>query len=280
MPIVNEFIMKYTHLSLALLPILSMTSCLTTESIYQSPFHGTTNSYKAIPLRQDSIKAATYVSGIFTGGGANQYMRDGLMAFSGTVHRSHNFGYIQGYYGISGALGRYNIKRSPAYAMELDQPLSAAADSTVQRMAGGKFFGGYGAIGGINAVIPFGRFEWRALGVEASWQREFGDYLDFRKQLADSLANGIDRRKTYMAIAFSTDFLWRLKKGSIGFKTAVSTSTHRVTRSYRAYRNHDSMESFALLFHLTIKKITGSFQFNTGDYATNIQTGLHYRLGR
>jgi len=68
----------------------------TYRSYFQSPFHGTSETYHAIPLQSDSLKSATYVSGVFTEGAANHNLRDNVFSFTGSVYRSHNFGDFQG----------------------------------------------------------------------------------------------------------------------------------------------------------------------------------------
>jgi hypothetical protein len=274
--------MKYPSLYLVLLLVLSLSGCITQHAYFQSPFHAATSSYKAIPLGADSLKSAVYAGGVLTFGGANQRLRDEVVAFTGTVHRSHHFGFVQGYYGVTGVLGKYHADnfipqntRSAAFNQNLN-------DSLINGMVGNKLYGGWGLNGGINAVIPFRRrHEWRVFGVEASWMNEFGDYLSFREKLPDTAANINDRRSRYLTLAFSTDVVWRVGQGSIGLKSGYTTATrtlpeYNISRNSRRYLAGFWSETL----HFESQKVTGFFQFNVGGHAFNMQAGFNYRLGR
>ena len=59
-----------------LLPVtfsmLLLLSRCTYHAYYQSPFHANTETYHALPLQSDSLRSASYVSGVFTGGSSQQ----------------------------------------------------------------------------------------------------------------------------------------------------------------------------------------------------------------
>jgi hypothetical protein len=275
--------MKYPNLYLVLLLLLFMNSCVPRYAYFQSPFQSTTSSYKAIPMKADSLRSAVYASGLFTIGGANQHLRDGITAFSGSIHRSHHFGPIQGYYGVTGSLGKYKVDNFIPQSTNGRFFNNNLNDSLLNNMAGNKFFGGWGFTGGVNAVVPFrGRHEWRVFGVEAAWQKEFGDYLDFRKQLPDTAANLIDQRDQYFTLAFSTDIVWRVRRGSIGLKSGYTTLTRSLTRygQQNNSRRRFTPGFWSETIHFETRKVTGFWQFNLGSYTLNMQAGLNYRLGR
>ena len=74
---------------------------------------------------------------------------------------------------------------------------------------GDKFFGGVGAFGGASLARPIGRFgEWRYIGIEGSLSKEFGSYYQFRKNLADSLAQEIDRKNYLGSLGLSTEWIF------------------------------------------------------------------------
>ncbi|MFT3827748.1 MAG: hypothetical protein QM731_27770 [Chitinophagaceae bacterium] len=240
------------------------------------------NGYRSIPMKSEEKKSAIYASGAFTTGGANEDLRDGFSAGLVTVHQSHNFGPFQGYYGVMGMLGRYKVDDYGTQSSteryrnsNLDVPL-------INSMAGRKTFGSWGAVGGLNAVVPFGRkHEWRILGAEFSWNREFGDYLDFRTKLPDSAANIIDRNRDHMSIAITSDLVFHLRNGSVGYKASVALGTRRLTEYDKdRARSRYQPGCVSNTFHITIQKFTGFWQFNVGDHSLGMQLGLNYRLGR
>jgi len=271
--------MKLTLLLNLTVIILGLSGC-TRYAYYQSPFHGNTSTYRTIPLRSDSSKSAFYVSGAYLGGGANENDRDGYNGFTWAAYRSHQFGYFDAYYGITGTLGNYTVKPydSLGYYDQYNQNINTAL---INKLAGNKFFGGLGAIGGVNFVVPMGRTgEWR-IGVEGNWQREFGEYLDFRNKLPDTAANLIDRKAGYMTISFGSDLVFKTRHGSIGIKM---TSVHPMRRE--TYFDGSRIPSrytsgyFSQTFHLTVNRITGFWQVNFGDHIAASQLGLNFRLGR
>lgn len=271
--------MRKTLLTLSLW-LFFLTSC-TQYAYYHSPVAVNTNSYKSIPLQSDDKKSALYASGVFTTGGANENLRDNFNAAIGSVHHSHNFGMFQGYYGVTGMLGQYKVDD---YARQTGQRYRNLNlnDSVINSMAGSKSFGSWGAMGGINIVTPFGnKHEWRIIGAEFSWTREFGEYLDFRTKLPDTAANIIDRHRDHMTISISTNLVFHLKRGSIGYKAAAVLGTQRLYEY-----NKDRISSryqpayFSNTFHVTIQKFTGFWQVNVGNHSLSTQLGLNYKLTR
>lgn len=257
---------KYPLLLPLFAAMMLITSCVT-KSYFQSPLSANTNSYRAIPLKSDSMKAATYLSATFTNGGANE-QRDGLIGFIGSLHRGHQLGAFQGYYGVTGMAGNYRI----------DKASIKSSDPAMKALADNKFFGAYGVVGGINVVLPFSSgSEWRIIGTELSWQKEFGAYKNFRKQLPDSLADIIERHSGYFTFGFATDLVVRLwRNGSIGYKIGFVSSS----RTLRNKSNTDSVKPgyFSQTLHLSKQKYTGFLQLNFGTYAMSMQLGLNYRL--
>lgn len=260
--------------------IFFLSSCIR-YAYYQSPLQANTQAYKAIPLHQEGVAAATYASGAFTGGGANDQLRDGLWAFLGGLHRSHNFGHFQAYYGLTGSLGTYHVKaiaQNPEPSSYNNRNLN---DSLIRQMAGNKFFGTWGANAGINVVLPFENGgEWRVVGGEVSWNNEFGDYLRFRQKLPDTAANLIDRNRQYLTLSLSTDVIFPVNNGSIGFKFSFS-GTPRTINGHNRDRSPTTYSPayFSQTIHVTKKNVTGYLQWNLGTKAANMQFGANVRLG-
>jgi len=261
------------------LVIFLLSSC-TRYAYYQSPLQANTQGYKAIPLHQEGVASATYASGGFTAGGANELLSDGVWAFLGGLHRSHNFGHFQAYYGLTGSLGSYTVKEVTQSESNVyfNRNLN---DSLISQLAGHKFFGTWGANAGINLVLPFDNGgEWRAVGGEVSWNNEFGDYLRFRQKLPDTAANLIDRNRQYFTLSLTTDLILPIKDGSVGFKFSFSGSP----RTFNGYNKNRipttySPAYFSQTYHVTKNMVTGYLQLNTGTKAMNIQLGANVRLG-
>lgn len=249
----------------------------TYRAYYQSPFYGNSETYHAIPLRADSLKSATYVSGVFTEGGSNDNLKDNVFAFTGSIYRSHNFGNFQGFYGVSGSLGSYDVTNDSGY-----KPSGGRATLYTPN-PGSKFFGGYSASGGINVVIPLDRrgSEWRVVGASFTWQKEFGDYWGFRKRLPDSMANSIFNNTVTGILGLSTEFAFKTRHGMIGYKLMLAEDILNGGSHYRGYDNVQyRMQFFQQTLSFRRQRVTGSVQFNLGDRLFNAQLGVGYRLGR
>ncbi|MBO9634814.1 MAG: hypothetical protein J7578_17010 [Chitinophagaceae bacterium] len=245
------------------------TGCIS-RSYFQSPMHGNTSTYKAIPLHNDSVRSALYAGGHFLAGGTNQDLRDSYIGATGTLHQAHNFGTFQAYYGINATAGRYQVKSTfdEGNRRELNF-------GTTER-----FFGSAGANGGINAVLPFDDGEWRVFGTEFSYTREFGDYYKFRKDLPDSAVSYVNRKYNYFTLGFNTEIAGQLRnKNVLTYKIAYILSLNPLRNEFNSDgRLHPAYLSNTISY--TAKKITGNIQLNTGTKLFGFQLGLNCRLSR
>ena len=266
----------YLNLLWVALPFLF--SRCTYHSYFLSPFHGSDEPYRVIPLRSDSTPSATYISGTITEGGANAQLRDNVASFTGSIYRSHNFGHFQGFYGAAIALGSYSMGQFPGY-----RDASPGRDSLPPGISvGNKFFGGYSASGGMNFVLPFGRGgEWRVVGLSFTLQKEFGEYLQFRKALPDTLADDVFNRDLVGMLGVSTEFVWRLRRGGrIGYKLMVAGDILNDTNHFKGYESsQNGMIFFQQSLSFTENRVTGVLQLNAGNHVLNTQLGVSYRLG-
>lgn len=266
--------------------IITFTGCRQ-YAYYQSPLHSNTSSYKAIPLKSDSTAAATYASLNFMVGGANHKWHDNTWSFTGSLHRSHNFGIFQAYYGANAALGVYRVRSFlPADTPNAFNPSRrsryAFDDSTINSRSGDKFFGAWGLVGSINIVVPLGSSsEWRALGTELSWNREFGQYLDFRKHLSADAANIVSRKNNYFTMSLFTEVVARFDNGNaLGYKMAWVVSPQTL-KDETGYLEDIKPAYLSQTIHLRIQQRTTLYgQLNIGSYAANMQTGVSLRFGK
>jgi hypothetical protein len=254
--------------------------------MYLSPTNSLVNTYHTIPYRSDSLKSAIYASLLFSAGSANDKAQDWIRAGQASIYRSHNLGKFQGYYGANLSLGTYyltdfyNAHYTPGVASfggRGDLPID-----TFYHIPGNKYsFGSYGLSAGFNGVVTRGLGEWRYLGVEATIQKEFGNYYPFRRGLADSAANIVFKNNLTGTIGIYTDALWgsRKNKNQYGLKFSL----YMLVNSKNEYSNLYTygiypVTFFSTTFHTTIRRFTGFMQGNFGTKAASFQIGTSYRL--
>ncbi|MFM9909424.1 MAG: hypothetical protein ACKVOW_08750 [Chitinophagaceae bacterium] len=254
----------------------------TQYAYYQSPNHTQTNTYKAMPLHSEHKKSALYGGVSIAAGGANEDWKDGLFAFSGEIHQAHKFGVFQAFYGANVTLGNYQVN---SYGQQYDGYLFGSYnrnlnDTLLNKLTGNKFFGTWGLSGGINVVQPFAKGgEWRIIGLEYSWQQEWGDYLSFRKQLPITAANLIDYKRNYSTLSITTDIIGKIDNSYLGYKIAMAITPYKLTYYNIASESSQVQPAnFSQTLHFTTKRITGFVQANIGYYAGNFQLGMNYRL--
>ena len=254
----------------------------TQPAYYLSPLDVNSNYYHSIPLRSDSVKSALYSNFALTGGGSNDQWGDHLFAFHGGVHRSHNLGILQAYYGAGLALGSYQV--SDYYRIKYSGGLynPGISDTLYHTPASNQFFGAYGFNGGLNIAIPSpkGRGELR-IGIETAFQHEFGNYLAFRKSLPDSAVDILATNQWTKTIGGYMEFLAKRRRNGAVFGYKISAGGSFISPdTYRGNKRINGPFYFSNTFHLTKGKVTGFCQVNFGTYTGTFQTGFNYRLGR
>jgi hypothetical protein len=273
---------------IAFFTLLLFSSCLEhRQGMYLSPMDSQAIPYHTIPFHSDSLKSAVYGSLVYTAGTANDKGKDWIHAGQASIYRSHNLGSFQAYYGASITLGTYgltdfyNSQYTPGEAGLIgggDQPIDS-----FYHIPGNKYsYGSYGISGGINGVKSSGRTEWRYLGFETSWQKEFGDYYSFRKNLPDSAANIIFRNNLTGIIAIYTDALWSNQHMTqFGFKFSLSMLVNP-ENNYTRFNTYSifPVSFFSTTFHITAKQFTGFMQGNFGTKAASFQIGTSYRISK
>ena len=250
-------------------------SCIQ-RAYYYSPLQGNSLTYHAIPIGSDSTRSATYVSGSISVGGMNDRWTDKVYSFKAGIHRSYAIENLRLYIGAVGVVGSYNING--------DYFDHNYLDSSIYRNAGNKFFGAFGLNAGLSASTRMGRRgEWRYIGVEGSFFNEFGDYYSFRKNLPDSAADIIDKKKYMGSLGISTELIFKTRSQTkFGIKIAMGSYLRR-GRYYDNYSNNyylsgEDLLYFSNTYHFTLKKLTTYFQLNAATKAGHFQFGVNYRL--
>jgi hypothetical protein len=126
--------------------------------------------------------------------------------------------------------------------------------------------------------------EWRIIGFETSMTHEFGDYLQFRKQMPDSAATLIVRSSFFATVGLTTELVRKIQDGQIGWKFA---SGWALGSSYNFLEIHDNASQtnlggygyFSFTFHYTVDQYTAFFQVISATKATGIHFGLNYQIG-
>lgn len=271
--------MKNNYLFILLSAIIIFSGCAT-PSYYLSPLNSNSNYYHTIPLKSDSVKAATYASGTFLAGGSNLAWQDAVTAFQGNIHRSNNFGKFQAFYGADITLGKYSVQQKliSRYRYDSVSPYPGQNDTILNIPKSGKFFGAYGFGGGINYVGPLNDGECR-MGIEASLNKEFGNYLSFRKALPDSLIDILQKSNWVKTLGVYFDFILKTKRGTqIGYKIAVGGSVVS-DATYVGINRDITPFYFSQTLHVTHQQFTWFGQGNFGTYAASLQIGVNYKLG-
>jgi hypothetical protein len=249
--------------------IFILQSCSTNYQNFVSPLESTALHYHDIPLQTDSVKKATYFSGVVSFGSTTA-SNDFFYSFQATTHRSLNLGIIQAYYGAGFSAGSYHF----------DQFNSSIYPGINFQRLSPKFFGAYGVNAGMNIVFNFGSFEWRALGVEGLAYNEFGQFLNFRKSAPDSTASVRETNSMTKSIGGTTEFLWKRKRGIVfGYKMAVGGFII-ASKNFLGIENYERPMYFSNTMHLTKGNVTAFWQLNFGSYISAFQMGVNYRLGK
>jgi hypothetical protein len=246
---------------------------------YQSPFHGNTSSYKVMPAGTDKPVSEIHASGTLVTGGSGDKLRDGQWGLNGSLYRSHSVGILRGFYGVTGALGAYRVR--PIRGNDIYDPEKYYPnDSLINARSGSKFYGGVGGTAGLYITTRFKQGgEWRVVGMELNYLKEFGHYLSFREKLPDSAANMLSKSSNFFNIGFHTDINVPTKRGFAGVKLGGVFSTKNLTQySYGGVPTSVVPAYYSMTVHVTRDRTTGYWQGNFGTYMLNTMFGISYRI--
>jgi hypothetical protein len=262
----------------AFLPAILLWSC-TPPAYYMSPYNSNATYYHASPLHSDSVKTVSYVTGVFTYGGADDSWRDRVLILQGDIGQAKNFGSFGASYGAGLSLGNYHVK---AYSRTTFDPLTTSS-SAFSIPSSSRFFSSYGFNGSFHYVIPYkrGTGECR-LGIETSVQHEAGNYLSFRKSLPDSAIDLLETARWTKVLGGYFDFIGKGRHGSVtGYKLAIGGSFVAKGRTYlsRYTGAQDAPWYISQTAHFTNEPATYFWQLNLGLHVGGLQFGVNYQLG-
>ncbi|MCJ8211950.1 hypothetical protein MUY27_19685 [Mucilaginibacter sp. RS28] len=256
--------MKSTAIYLfALLTLLcSCKSEYLTNAMFQNDVQ-----YMAKAHSTDSVKTHTYASGVLAIHSGDQFGNAYGTAGMLNVYQSHTLAEpnLNVAYGVFGYAGNY----------------SRTSDNNNSKSTA-DFSKGFSGIGGnfsISGYIPGKKADWRVLGVDVMYSKEFGDYAAFRKQ-------GINN-DDYTFYPSSRLFTWGLFSEvliknsddvSLGFKLGLYNSPNQPHRVEGLPINNVNLNAVVgyrhLMFISSLKLIpTDVFLFPSG-----FQIGAAYRF--
>ncbi len=269
----------YLWIPAAGLTLMFASCAYTHEAYYMSPSDLRSSPYVSIPMAADPEKTVTAAGISFGGGTSNQRGRDNLVGGSATLMQSHHFGHFQAYYGAAFGLGDYNngeVSVGGRYSNN-----DARTDTTGFYIPSlKKYFGYYGFNGGINVVVPFsnGKGEWRALGIDGGYRREFGDYLSFRRSLPQDKIAILAGYGHVFTLGAGTEIIGRNARDvQFGYKVGVG-GMYLPAGDYTGSGNGFRPYYFTQTFQVTKNRLTGYLQLVTGTHAFLLQTGVNVNL--
>lgn len=261
-----------------------ITGCHTYTATYTHPLYGSSTPYKTMPLKSDSLRSALYGSASLTNGNNNDLLRDRHFHLSGNLYQARQFSFFHIYYGANINAGSYKVK-----PYEHEDPLRGFRIDTaiINSMAGSKFFGAWGLNAGFTFTIPhhkIGRYggEWRVLGIHASFQNEFGDYLQFRRQLDETAVTKLMDNNRLNTLGISTEWVFK----SAGNKSLSMLFQYNLLLGreyqYRIYsgrsKGKHQFNYVSAVFHINAGGYSPFLQFNAGKEMLSANLGLNCRL--
>jgi hypothetical protein len=232
-------------------------SCLINKQVISlngPAFYNNDISYQPKPISADTVHHATYISAsLINGQGANT--NDALTAGELNLGMAYTLKHFNIAYGAFGAAGSFNNQTIPQ-----GQPYYFS----------NKFAGITGGRASFNYYITSGRVDIRILGIEAAYSHEFGDYANYRKDVAGVPGFYTNTLTNLFTVGGSSEVTWYARDPSLqfGFRLFLG-ATNGSYPNYNFYNNQREYGSFA--YFMQIKKYFMVAEFNSG--------GGHFNLG-
>jgi hypothetical protein len=225
-------------------------------SINGPAFYNSDITYQPKPLSADTVHHATYVSAsIVNGQGANA--NDALTAGELNLGMAYTIKHFNFAYGVFGAAGSFSNATIPS-----DQPF----------YFNNKFTGMAGGRASINYYITSGHVDIRVIGIEAAYSNEFGDYANYRKEVAGQPNFYTSTRTDLLTIGGSTEVIWygRDLSWQYGFRLFLGSTNVDYPRNPNNYYALPSITA-ALAYFMQMKRY-----FMIGEFTG---AGGHFSVG-
>lgn len=168
-----------------------LASCSAT--VYSPAMFGHDIAYQPKPMTFDTNKDATYLSGTF---GAHQAVNTNDVGFGElNISRAHAFAHGNlafGAFGFAGQVTDNNYVNDSANTFKFKH-IS---------------FEGLGLRASGNLNTSFGRTNWRFLGFEAAYSKEFGAYSNFRRQVSGVPGYYSSPTSSLITAGLTTEIIW------------------------------------------------------------------------
>jgi hypothetical protein len=257
------------------------------QAYFASPVHGYSDEYHPLPRLTDTAHTAVYAQAGYFTGNANTLERDNLNAFHGSVTIAHHSGIFQAWYGGDLNLGNYNMGHwDTTRDLQFSPPQSSVPFNAeiLNSYSGSHFFGAAGFHGGANFVLPTGSGEWRIIGMEGSFNHEFGKYLDIRQQLPDTVASIIARGANYGTLGIYTELVGSSKNGEFGFRMGLGRALGQPYWNPNVYdyksAHYITYRYFNMGAHYTHGIYTFYGQLNFATKTDGASLGIAFRLNK
>lgn len=265
-----------TQITLACMCLL-LTGCYVNRKFYyESPLTANTSYYYTRPKLYDSVTSAYYANVSIYSGFANDYKSDMVNYSSYLLYKAGNIKSFQYYYGLNFLFGDYQHSSfDSSYFVNNVNPFNGDDRKN-------KFYA-FGLHGGISYTVSTPRTEWRAIGLDYSFTREYGNYLKFRNSLKDDITDGNIKDNYLHTLGINTEVIAKRTKSDFGFKTGFGYILNDAYL-HPVYTNPDAPKEayyyFLMNVHYTRKRSTIYFQGTTGKFSNGITFGATYRLSK
>lgn len=259
------------------LSLLLLSGCA--KNYFISPYYGNGVTYKSLPMLSDSIKNRLYAGGALSTGSVNNQLRDHNSTLHLQLYNTHSFNKLQLWYGGGLSVGLYHV---------------GAIDSSYEdfqyfdERKGYKFYSGFTTLAGLTYSIPINsKTEWRILGVQATLQREYANYLRFRKLIKEDeiWISGLSVNPWLLTVSFSSEICWKTNTGNLFYLGQINLLTGK---EYKYSLLHNPLNPndkeggryafFTNTFGLETKKASFFMQGYIGQRLIGVQLGTNIPL--
>lgn len=261
----------FNHCLLIALVLYSFTTGCSPS--YLHPMFGGSTAYHVMPLKSDSVHTGLYASGNLVIGAANE-LADEQVYGQANMYVSHQFGFFNAWYGLNFSAGNYRLSN--------DENVST------QPYRRNQSFGSWGGGAGINGTVPLKRRgrnkgEWRFLGVQGTFQKDFGNYLDFRKAVDPSMAENLVTSDKLNTMGLYTELVMKNRRGYVSillqYNFLLGADYTFIDDTYYDYSRTRRYGYFSPACHFNFGRTSAVVQLNIGNRGMfNTMFGFNYRI--
>lgn len=246
--------------------LLFLASC--SSNIYSPALFKHNIAYQPKPMTFDQKKNATYLSGSL---GLHQMVNLDNVEFGEiSISRGHTFQKGNLSIGAFGFAGRVNSNYNAIDSMNIYRFKNLS-------------FEGFGLRASGNFSTSFGRTNWRFLGFEAAYSKEFGAYSNFRNTIFNKPGYYTTLSSSVFTAGLTTEIIWHSKssvENQYGFRVFIGRNfgdlsyINNLSENSTFYRLSSSNSFFMQLHHINICVETNGFL----SLITSLRVSAGYRF--